>query len=162
MIPLLRTALSIRNMLLLPLSQQDTKPAFVPHRRQTQINTLTHCVTPVQRCELGCYSLSIKFNRSHDRAGGIQGLQTSAGPNSTFCWQQERADKGTRLWLYTTGHTHIQQDKSTERETNGRWQFSYKKKVTSQTEHLFCSRYIMLRDWKKSCSMHLVNTSQYF
>lgn len=42
---------SVRNMLLLPLSQQDTNPAFVLSCRKGAINTLTHCaVMPIQRC----------------------------------------------------------------------------------------------------------------
>lgn len=42
---------SVRNMLQLPLSQQDTNPAFVLSCRKGAINTLTHCaVMPIQRC----------------------------------------------------------------------------------------------------------------
>lgn len=137
MIPLHHTVLSMRNMLWLPLSQQDTKPAFALSWRQAPINTLTHCVMLVRWCVCWCvcvcarvcYSLSIKSTRSLDRTGRIQWLQTSAaGPKQHILLTAGKSrQRATALFIHTR-HTPrsivIRQLK--DRKENGRWKLSIK------------------------------------
>lgn len=113
-------------------------------------------------CAGACYSVSIKFTQSRDRTGRIQRLQTSTtGPNSSFCWQQERVDKGPPLHLYVqdTLRPDVMRQRK-DSEWDGSWQFSLKKHVTNRelVLHRVCHVHpVFIRkegDFARACDNH--------